>query len=159
MHYLILCHNTVNGATTQWYNWDFNSVVEFQGKIIGAKSTGIFTIDQNGTDAGTDIDAKFRTPLNDFGIENQKRIRRVYISGEGEGDMLLIVRDDEDNAAEREFSMAGQIQKSYGVDIGRGSSDGAGKGRHFDFEVQNVNGADFSIDNMDAIPIIINRKP
>ena len=159
MHYLILNTNVVNGATAQWHNWDFNSVVEFRGKIIGAKDNGIFVIDNSATDNGTDIDSIVRTPIIDFHTPNQKHVRYVYLKGEGDGDMKLIIRDDEENEQERESSMADQVQKSYRIPVGRGAADGTGKGRHFDFEIQNVNGSDFSIDTLEATVIVVARKP
>lgn len=146
--------NILNSATTQFTNYNFNSICKFGETYLGATDSGLFVLNSGSKDNTTNISARFRTMTNDFGASNQKRIRTVYINGEGNGDVKLTVRNDEANSREYTFELSEQFQKGYKKNIGRD-----GKGRHWDFEFANVDGSDFSIDLIEAIPIILNRKP
>ena len=146
--------NVLNSAVSQFTNYNFNSMCKFGDSYLGANENGLFLLNSGDKDNTTNIASRFRTMTNDFGYSHQKRIRSLYVNGEFAGNMLLIVRNDGGNEREYTIEMSDLLQKGYKKSIGRD-----GKGRHFDFEFQNVDGADFSIDLIEIIPIILARKP
>jgi hypothetical protein len=156
MAQLGICLHLLGEQLSQYANYNFNSVCRFGDKYLGANDSGIFELDSGDDDAGTDIEAFFELLTTDMGTEHQKRIRSVYVGYETNGDLLLTVKDDEDN--ERHFTLkpnhVGNKQQTSKVPIGRD-----GKGRYWMFRIDNVNGSDFGINSITAVPVILNRRP
>ena len=156
MEQLGLCLHLLGEQLSQYANYDFNSVCKFDGKYIGANDSGIFQLDSGETDADTAIEAFFELIVTDMGIEHQKRIRSAYVGYETNGDLMLTVKDDEDN--ERNYTIKpnhiGHMQQTSKVPIGRD-----GKGRYWMFRIDNVNGSDFGINSITAVPVVLNRRP
>ena len=53
--------NLKGHATTQFMDFDFNSLVKFAGKYRAASAAGLFTLGGD-SDDGADIDASFELP-------------------------------------------------------------------------------------------------
>ena len=145
---LAMCLN--NLAVSQYCRYDFDSLC---GKLAAGEN-GIFTLDDAETDAGVTIDSIIELPLTDFGISHQKRLRSVYIGYETKGSLKLIVSNDEGN--EREYFLESTREKQHGEKI---SIDRDGKGRYWQFRIENIDGCDFSLDVIEIIPVVLGRKP
>jgi hypothetical protein len=146
---------------SQYGNYNFNSMCKFGDTYLGANESGIFEIDSTEFDntadgTGDDIESFFELLTTDFGIANPKRIRSLYFGYEADGNLLITVYDDDNN--ERHYILEPNHipnkQSSAKVSIGRD-----GKGRYYTFRIDNISGADFSIDNIEVVPVILNRKP
>jgi hypothetical protein len=135
-------------------NYNFDSMCKFGDVYIGCDEFGIFELTGD-TDNNTDIDALIRWPTTDFGIPNQKRIRKGYLGYETSGSLILTVKDEEDNERRYEVvaRVGSQIQYGTKVPIGRD-----GKGRYWCFELENVGGCDFSIDSLDVSVVVLPKK-
>jgi len=157
MKRLVLCLNVEKLAPTQWRNYDFNSFCIFQGVNIAATTTGIFKVDTGNTDNGTNINAYFKTHTSDYATSYQKRLRTMYVGGEASGTLELLVTNDETNERTREFTLDEQTQRSAKISIGRGNGTYPGKGRYWNYLIQNTSGCDFSIDMIEVMAIILNR--
>ena len=151
---LTLCMNRRSRATTQFSNFDFNSMVRFQGKTLGATTSGISIIGEDNTDAGAGIDAFTEFPLSELGTEQQKRIRRVYIGGEFEGNRIKVtIKNDEGNSRSYFASSSTENQRNAYASIGRD-----GKGRYWSTRLENVSGEDFSIDAVTLVIVKLGKK-
>jgi len=154
MSYLGLKMNMRNGAVSQYSNYDFNSFCDFGDVCLACGDNGIYSL--NGSDDdGTDIDSKFKTMTMDFGAYNQKRLRSLLLGGEWNGWLKVTIEDDDDNS--REYLTppldSGNLQEGNKVAVGRD-----GKGRYWSFEIENVDGCDFSIDGIDALAILLGGR-
>lgn len=151
-----LCLCIEGNQASQYANYNFNSMCKFNGAYLGASEDGIFTLEDGDLDDTAEIEAFFELATTDFGIANQKRLRSVYLGYEADGDLMMTVEDDE--GGERRYSVEpnhlDNKENTTKIDIGRD-----GKGRHWTFRIDNVNGSDFSIDSIEAIPTILGKRP
>lgn len=146
--------NLQNKAVTQYSNFDFNSFCKIGDNFLAASDAGLFSLEGD-NDNGADIDAEFELVTTDFGIANLKRLRSIYVGGQADGDTALTVKDDEGNAREypNPLFKDGQ-QTGMKVSVGRN-----GIGRYWSIGVKNVDGADFSVDSIEVLPIVLGKKP
>lgn len=153
---LTLCLNLRGEQLSQFRAYDFNSFAKIGDKYVGANASGLFVLDEYDTDAGLPIDAFFELVNSDWGIPNQKRIRSMTIGYESDGDLLVTVKDDDDT--ERNFLLSPNhlASKQHSARV-PGARDG--KGRYWLIRVGNVNGSDFSIDQIEVVPVVLNRRP
>jgi len=138
-------------APTQLQGLPFNSMVMFKGRALGAAADGIHVFNECNDD---DIDAFIETPLSDWNQTNQKRIRRVYLAGEFAGTSMTVKTKNKEGNERSYLAKSSQTnEESIFANVGRD-----GKGRHWSFRIENINGADFSIDTISVIPVILNRR-
>lgn len=74
--------NLKNNAASQYTNFDFNSMINFNGVMLGAGASGIRKLCCSDDDAGTDINGYFTPHLSNLGSPSPKRIRYLYVTGE-----------------------------------------------------------------------------
>jgi len=131
-------------------------MTKFGEEYIGANEDGIFILDKADKDGDEDIDARFRSALTDFSALNFKRIRRVYLGYEADGDLEARIGADEKEDQVIEVPTRDESLKEHGrvFPVGRDV-----KGRYFDIEIRNLNGADFSVDEITLVPIVLSPKP
>ena len=154
--YLSLCLQLERLAVSQYANYNFNSMTRFNDQYLGANENGIFRLDNGHLDGTSQITAFFELMTSDWGIENQKRIRSIYVGYETNGQLSLKVKDDDEN--EREYILEPNHLDSlqHGAKL---PGDRGGKGRYWMIRVDNINGADFSIDSIRILPVVLGRKP
>lgn len=154
--FLGLCIELSGSRASQYAGWNFNSMCKFGEVYLGADDNGIAVLDSGHLDRTAKIESLFELPTSDFGSELQKRIRAAYIGGETNGELQFTVKDDDGN--ERSFLVypnhSGNQQHTMKVPCGRN-----GKGRYWMVRIENVNGADFSVDSISILPILMGRKP
>ena len=151
---LTLNVNLSNLAVTQFCYYDFNSFCKIGDKYFGASEDGIFELIGN-DDAGANIDAFFELITSDFGISNMKRIRSMYVGGEADNTLTLTLKDDENNSRTYNLDLtSGSKQSSAKVSVGRD-----GIGRYWQVRIDNISGAYFAIDFIEALAVILGRKP
>lgn len=142
-------------AVAQYANYNFDAMTKFGDVYLGCNELGIFTLDGS-TDDNIDIDSFFELLTTDFGIPNQKRIRKIYLGYETSGSLILEIKDDENNV--RRYTLAASLddQRQHGARVAVGRD---GKGRYWSFRLENVDGCDFSVDSLDALVTVLARKP
>ncbi|MDO9565914.1 MAG: hypothetical protein Q7J15_04160 [Candidatus Desulfaltia sp.] len=146
--------NLSSFSLTQWCYWDFNSFCKIGDSSFAASEDGIFEL-KGDTDAGENIDSFFELILSDFGINNMKRIRSIYVGGEANGALTLSVKDDENNSRAYTLNLtSGNVQSSGKVSVGRN-----GIGRYWQIRIDNTGGAYFAIDDIEILAIILAQKP
>lgn len=136
--------NTKNNATTQYTGLNYNSMCKFNGRYLAASSSGLHLIGGL-TDNGIAISASFKSGLIDFGMDNPKRFRFVYFGLETTGDLILKVYSNE--TLVKTVAVTGDptgLQQRIKVSIPRNNQ----KGRYLSWSIENVDGADFSLDSV-----------
>lgn len=153
---LSLCLSLERIAPSQYANYNFNSMCNFGGASLGANEDGIFVLDNGDKDITTDILAFFRLATTDWGTDNLKKIRKLYLGYECDGavEVNIAADESEDLSTEVRPRHKDLREHSQKVSIGRDL-----KGRFWELEIRNINGADFSIDSISVVPIILGTKP
>jgi len=139
-------------ALSQYANFDFNSMTMFNGVPLAASADGIFSLFDANTDDGVSVDAIVETVLSNFGIPTKKKPRRMYVSLEASGDMVLKLKTDDGDYKIYQFTpdQVKQLQHRVPVDVGSKH-----KGDFWLLRVENKSGCDFSIDAIDMLFIIL----
>ncbi|OEU67543.1 MAG: hypothetical protein BA863_12325 [Desulfovibrio sp. S3730MH75] len=130
-------------ATTQYIDYDFNSMVKFGDKYLGACDDGMFELDGD-TDNGDYIGAYFEPITTDFGINNPKKVRFMFLGYEAEGDLILTLGD---NRSEKSFTVDSAMT---GQQWRRITGSRSIRGRYLTFIISNVKGCDFGFDSIDV---------
>jgi hypothetical protein len=140
-------------ALTRYDGQPFNSMALFNGVYLAASPTGIYAL--TGTDdAAAAINAVVRSGLIDFGTNQLKRIRVAYINYRTDGDLTLKVTTDEGDSHEYTIERVdGASLHQNRVKIGRGLV-----GRHFQWEITNRDGCDFTVNDLTLMPETLRRK-
>jgi len=138
-------------ATTQYLNFDFNSLVNFNGEALAANGQGIFRLNGS-SDDGIPIDAYFEPITSDIGIIGPKRMRYLYTEAKLNGSMDVNI------------SVDGGLTKSYRITNTeyaplrhRTTVTKALHGTYWLYQFRNVDGADFSVDSASGVFIFRNQ--
>ena len=137
-----------NLAITQYVDWDMAGMIEFDDLILGGNEEGLFQLYEGDTDAGVDIDAYVKTIKTDFGEAGQKRLRRLYLGYEADGDVSVVITVDDGYNEEYVVDLRNYDNIQHGQVQPVNSTL---KGRYFDFKFSNEDGCDFSLDSVDAL--------
>jgi hypothetical protein len=139
-------------ATTQYINYDFNSMVKFGDMYLGACDDGIFELDGD-TDSGDYIGAYFEPIVTDFGISNPKKVRFMFLGYEAEGDLVITLSADEGDEQSYTVDSIKTGQQARRISINRNM-----QGRYIATKISNVLGCDFGFDSMDVALIVMPHK-
>lgn len=136
--------------------YGFNSFAEVDGHYYGANDEGVFLL-EGATDAGQPISASLSTMMLDFGSARQKRVQTAYIGYTASGALVLRVRSVTDGVLNEQWYDVKLLQadapREQMVRFGRGA-----RSRYWQFELVNVDGADFELDVLELHPIYLNRR-
>jgi len=138
-------------AVSQYGNFNFDGLVEMNGVPLAFGKDGIYVLEGDDDD-GQPIQALLEF-MTDMGSERQKRLRSCYLGCEADGDLRLVLRNDEGNVREYVFTHK-PMQHSARVAVGR-----SGRGRYWTFAIENIDGRYFCIDTVDAVVTVMRRKP
>jgi hypothetical protein len=144
--------NANTSAVSMYESFTFNSFARVGGKHYGATAEGIFEI--TGTaDSGRPIDASVLLPNTDFGSANLKRVARAYLGIRAGGgiQLRLVTGDGESNVYE--LDRENGVIREARVEFGRGL-----RSRYWQFEVRNVDGADFVLDEIELFLSTTTRR-
>lgn len=145
--------NTHNFAPAQFFNHQANSTVLFNGKLLFARSTGIY--ESTGSNDGYEtvgeeqvpipIEAWAVLPITDLEYNGQKTPRSLIVDGYIDGQLQFSITDEKQ--ATRDYPTEEML--SYdGTKVALRSDQ---RSRLFKLKVSNVDGADFSIKNIDLV--------
>jgi hypothetical protein len=150
---LTVAMHTETMALTTYSNYPFNSFATFNGVFLGAAPTGIFAL-SGADDAGVPIDAAARGGSSDFSTSHRKRVDRVYVGYRADGDMILRVFTDEIHVRDYRLRATGRpgLHGNH-VRLGKGLVS-----RYWQFELRNVDGADFQMNMIELEPTTLPRR-
>ena len=144
---LTLSLNLERLALTQYLNYWFRSYTKFGESYLGVNDSGVFVLDEDDMDGTDIIESGFKVPLTDFGLKGDKHIRFMELSLETDAGVLITPYADEmvGKAVELVPVNRANRQEVQKVPIGRYLN-----GRYWSFRVANLDGADFSVDQVFA---------
>jgi hypothetical protein len=160
--YLGICLHLEGQQGSQYAHYNFNSLCRFAGMNLGANDNGIFKLDDgdldySAPDTSAEIDAFVELPTSDWGIANQKRIRSAHLGIETNGELLLTLTDDEGIDYRYDVVPDFVANKQHSVRVTAGRNNG--KGRYWRIRLDNINGADFSLNNLRVFPVVLGPRP
>lgn len=155
--YLGLCMNPRTRGITEYTNYDFNSLANFNGRLYGAADGGLYRLDEGADDDGTAIDAVLRTALLRIGNGKQARVDSAYLGYKSDGTVQLKVIVSDNGTRKGYFytltSQTATTHRNGRIKIGRGL-----KSAYWSFELSNVAGADFDLDVLEIHPLVLDRR-
>ncbi len=151
-------YNMQSAGVTRYDNYPFNSFARIGDEYYGLTSTGLYRLGGD-TDAGAAIKAKIRLGMTDMGTRKMKRLPEVFMGYTGDGQILLRVIYVDDRTGEKVG--ADYLMKPRPAGSKRESRFEPGKGLvavDYDFELENIDGADFALTNVEFSPMVVDRR-
>lgn len=153
MAILTILLNTHTFAPSQFFNHAANSATFFNGKLLFARSIGVFesTGDNDGYETVGEeevpipIDAFAILPISDLGYNGQKTPRSLLVDGYIDGQLQFSLTD------EKQITHDYPTEEMLSYDGTKVALRSDQRSRMFKLKVANVNGADFSISNIDMV--------
>lgn len=155
--YLAWVMNAETHAFTSYSNYPFNSFATIRGKTYGAKADGIYLLEGD-TDAGAAIDAFARGGLTDLGSSKLKRMPSAYMGLTTSGRMVMKVTVVDDAGVRQEHWYALEDRPAGALRMGRVKLGRGLKSTYWGFELANVDGADFALDEISWYPLVLDRR-
>lgn len=147
--------NIAHRGVTKYTHMAFTRIVRFKNRIVGIAPDGIYEISKNTKNAnGTNITSTFVSGQMDFGSENKKRIQAVYMGYRAAGDILISLQND----AMAALSYTLSKNQDSGITQRRVLTARGRRGRYWRLTVQNVNGAELDIDNIELFVELLKRR-
>jgi hypothetical protein len=142
-----------NLARTEYTNFQFNSLADFNGVYLGAKADGIYELTGD-TDNTTNIDSVIKTGISDYGVSTLKNVPDVYFGISTEEDMIIrAVLDGLAFSSQQVLSKNGDGIKTRRLKMPLGI-----KSRYWGIEVSNTQGEDFELDIIEMRVAPIKRR-
>jgi len=140
-----ICLNTEINAISQYADFSFDSMCVFNGEIIGAGSSGIYTHDGD-NDGTNSILAFFELFATNLGTTKQKRIKRIFIDGTFMGFLQSTsIFDTADGTTYTSICSPTLVSSQLKVPMNYTDN-----GEYISLRICNIDGSDFSVDNIDA---------
>jgi len=153
---LALRLNFEGKAPTQYENYSFESMAFLGDRPIGIDENGIYELFAGDSDNGENIEAYFNLPQSNLRSSYNKRLRSIYLGCRADGDLLVTIRDDDEN--EHTYQMhPTKVGKQHTSKLPCGRN--FHKGCYYSVRIGNVNGSYFDIDYMQIVPIMLARQP
>jgi hypothetical protein len=149
--------NLYINASTQYTNFNFTSMCMFNGVVLGAGASGLFKLCCSDTDNAVAIDAYFIPYTVDFNDDHHKRLRRVYIGGNLDGDLKLTVTGN-GNSVNGPYTITYNASETVQVKMFAIARSKGYKWVYADFKFENVNGSFFAIDSIRTLYSIHSRR-
>ena len=143
--------NTRTTGITEYQNFAFDSLIQFGRKSLGANASGLYELDGD-TDAGDPIIASFLSGFMQLGGSHFKAFKAAYLGVATPGGqfMLKLITGE---GATYVYTVTARPMHTTRVNFGKGL-----RNRYFRFELQNIDGADFNLDNVEFIPLVSHRR-
>jgi len=142
---------------SEYSNFEFSSLTYYQGEMYGTTDTGLFKMGGD-TDDGVKITSELSSLLLDMGSSRMKRIRSAYLGYTSTNELVLKVRSVDDGQLSEHWYKAAPVTSAEApregyVRVGQGL-----RSRYWQFELTNVDGGDFEIDQLEMYPLYLGRR-
>lgn len=146
--------NTRKMALTEYGpEFAFNSYATLNGQVLACGSSGIVSLGAQDQDDTTAITARVRTGQDAFASSLHKRVPRLYTSGSFAGAMIFrTITEGGTRSYGLPFNDITRLQQRR-IPVGKGP-----RSRFWQFEVENVAGADFSLHDILVYPVGLRRR-
>jgi len=143
-------------ALSTYTNYPFNSFAQLGGRMLAAADSGLYELGGD-TDDGAPINARLKSLMTDMGTSRMKRVRSAYMGYTASGRLVLkLLSVDAGQLVETWFEAhdleadaprAQRVQTALGL-----------RSRYWQFELANIDGADFELDELELHPLYLNRR-
>jgi hypothetical protein len=141
--------NTRTAAVSEYTNFEFNSFAQMGNKYLAASSTGLYEL-VGDDDAGTDIIARIKSGLMQWGSSRFTLFKAAYLGVRGPGDFVL--RMETGDGTTYDYSVTTTDMRTTKVRLGKGL-----RTRYFAFELIS-DGQDFDLDSIEFVPLVAERR-
>lgn len=154
MNTIGLLYNTKNLAVTQIRNFAFKGLCAIGDEACAVNEEGIYCLYASQTDNGIKINSRFVFGPTDFGSSSPKRVRVIEIGCRCSGKLKVTVSDEEG----RSFIKAGETNTHlYIPEEMIIYGDRNVRGRYLTFAIENDEGCNFEILNINVILTIMRQ--
>lgn len=156
--YIAWVINTESSGVSTYTNFPFNSFAVIGGVAFGLTSTGMHALDADDDD-GDAINARLRVGLTDMGTRLLKNVSEAYIGFTSDEKMLLRTITPNPATGAREAvtynmkAVGNASLASQRHELGRGV-----KAVDWDFELENIDGADFELHSVEFLSVKMSRR-
>jgi hypothetical protein len=143
--------NTRTSAVTEYQNFAFDSFAQVGRKVVAGDVTGLYELNGE-SDAGSPVVADILSGFLQVGGSRFTAFKAAYLglsSKSGQFVLKLITGDDQTYV----YAVTAQNMRTTRVNLGKGLSS-----RYFRFELINADGKDFSMNAIEFIPLIRQRR-
>lgn len=149
---LTLCLSLGQSAPSQFANYNFRGLCKFGDKLLGGNEDGLFELDSGDLDVTNKINAHIRTGPTDFGAEEEKRLRRAYVSFRTDGRMRMSVSADGKDDIKQDITPHNSNLDMVHQKVTGGRDI---RGKYLDLKLANVEGSDFTINEVKAVLVVL----
>lgn len=142
---------------SEYDNFEFDSLVQYKGAFYGASDAGLYVMGAD-TDEGAPITAELASLMLDFGTSRQKRMRSAYLGYTSDNQLVLKVRSVSDGVLSEHWFKACPVSSASAPREGRIFVGQGLRSRYWQFELTNVDGGDFEIDQIEMYPLFLSRR-
>lgn len=149
-HFIVSCDTMtmVMNVTTRavWFytNYTFNSFCKWSGVYLGAGSSGLVQLELDGHDDGVQIDAEYASGKMALSGEFQSRLQEVTVAAVIEGELQISFTTDDGEPSEQTIvPRLAAVPQQCRVIPPKGQ-----RGMYWQVELKNIDGCDFSVDNV-----------
>lgn len=143
-------------AVSEYKNFNFDSVVYFNGQFLGINEQGVFILEGD-DDLGQYIQARVKSGTQDFGktaISIPQEAWLAFRSDKRENALQLDIRvDEKTDLYPGRFGGNGKKLREHRTKLGRGV-----KARFFTWDLKNVSGSWFNMESLRILGSMIKRK-
>ena len=144
--------NTRTNAVSEYHNWQFNSFARLNGRYIAASKDGVFEL-AGDTDAGAAIPTDVRGGFIQPGGSRFTAIKCAYlgmnVTDHSTGVRLKLITGD---GSEFTYRVNPLNMRTTRVNIGKGL-----RSRYYSWELL-TDGVDFSLDTIEFVPLVAQRR-
>lgn len=146
---LTLCTNLVSKTTSQFTNWNFNSMHVIGTKVYGASSEGLYRIG-GATDDGVTIESVLKMAKTDFGKFNSKKFPYLYILVKTDANFTVELAIDDNDLITQEVEIT---QK--GLNTLRVPTTILARGHEWQFTFKSSKSTYFNLIKVEGLPTVL----
>lgn len=144
--------NFENRAVTEYKDFNFNSLVMWNGVIVGTNEEGLFIIGGD-DDMGQEIESYIQTGTYDLGEGAIRIPKEAWLTYRSDGNLDVEVREDEANVYNHPADKVAVGIRECRTKLGKGY-----RGRFYRFGIKNIGGSDFDLHSFRVMAEILRRK-
>ena len=141
-----------NLSITEYTNFNFHSLVNFNGQVLGADENGLYLLSGD-SDNGSEIPAELLTGSSDLEVTNLKRASDIYFKGVLPRASMEGIFKTFNKTVTVSLVRSKNFNESYRAKIPRGL-----KWRKIQIGCRNKNGVNFELDGLELLIQKLNRK-
>lgn len=154
--------NTAAKSFVGYKNYPFNSFATWEQskpkQYYGMMPDGIYLL-SGPKDGDEDIQARIRLGLSNMGTGREKRFPTMYLGYSADGPLLLkVITTDATNGLRSENWYKLTPRASGDMREGRIKIGRALKAVYWDFVIENIDGSQFDLDNVQLQPLVLDRR-